>query len=103
MDEPRNAASACVRPQHGNGDGWKLLRCGELLHCSGSGTAVSEEDLPWVTLEVFQRSTEEEMRRQMETELDQRRLEVGIYSSLNEVIDMSSDSDGAGLFDSDED
>ena len=67
------------------------------------GDFVSEEDLPWVTLEVFQRSTEEEKRRQMEIELDQRRLEVGIYSSLHDVIDISSDSDGAGLFDSDED
>ena len=52
---------------------------------------------------MFQRSTEEEKRRPMEIELDQRRLEVGIYSSLHDVIDISSDSDGAGLFDSDED
>ena len=29
----------------------------------------------------------------METELDQRRLEVGIYNSLHEVIDISSDKD----------
>ena len=44
-------------------------------------------------MEVFQRSTEEEKRRQMELELDQRRLEVGIYNSLHEVIDISSDED----------
>ena len=42
----------------------------------------------------------------MEMELDERRLEVGIYNSLHEVIEISSDSDGPGspgLFDSDED
>ena len=55
---------------------------------------------------MFQRSTEDEKRRQMEIELDERRLEVGIYNSLHEVIEISSDSDGPGspgLFDSDED
>ena len=57
------------------------------------GDFVSDEDLPWVTLEVFQRSTEDEKRRQMEIELDERRLEVGIYNSLHEVIDISSDED----------
>ena len=70
------------------------------------GDFVSDEVLPWVTLEVFQRSTEDEKRRQMEIELDERRLEVGIYNSLHEVIEISSDSDGPGspgLFDSDED
>ena len=69
----------------------------ELPLCSGHPLLprdfVSDEDLPWVNLEVFQLSTEEEKRCQMEMELDERRLEVGIYNSLHEVVDISSDEE----------
>ena len=44
-------------------------------------------------MEVFQLSTEEEKRHQMEMELDEGRLEVGNYNSLHEVVDISSDEE----------
>ena len=61
------------------------------------GDFVDDDNLPWITADVLERSKQEEEdhaeRRRMTEELDELRFRKALHDSLHVVVDLVSDSD----------